>query len=292
MGFEGTRAVFMGTGVSTAIPNLRCVMRNGDGHGEVPCEVCADAVENPYGPNNRGNVALLVQNRGKNYLVDCGKTMRQAALKWFAKFGVDGIDAVILTHGHADAIGGIDDLRDVQRVANMPVYLNAETQEVCATMFPYLVCQVDIVPRRVAKLQWNQIENNDEIVLDGLSVKSLPLYHGGTYISLGLIFGDEDPFVYLSDLHKVPEDSMRRLKQIRSISTLVVDALNWAGHNSHYSLAEAIDLVKELQPKQAFFVGMTCSLGLHDEVCSYLDKIGSECGIPMQLARDGQVLHV
>lgn len=80
-----------------------------------------DAVHNEYGPNSRLNPCLLIQlchphdKSIHNILIDCGKTFRQAALKTFPAFGVRDLSAVLLTHDHADACFGIDDLREFVR---------------------------------------------------------------------------------------------------------------------------------------------------------------------------------
>lgn len=83
--------------------------------------------------------------RVRNVLVDCGKTFYEAALAWCPKYKMRRIDGVLLTHGHADAIMGLDDLRNwtiggdnaVQSVVH--VYLDQATMDVVSRAFPYLV---------------------------------------------------------------------------------------------------------------------------------------------------------
>ena len=105
------KVVFIGTGVSTAVPNMNHIL-NG------PCPVCEDAM-NPLSKNRRNNVsvALIFESEGteKCVLVDVGKTMRDSCLRILPKHGIKEINAIFLTHGHADAVLGLDDVRDLQR---------------------------------------------------------------------------------------------------------------------------------------------------------------------------------
>ena len=157
--------------MSTGIPRTGCVLRK----DEQGCPVCHRAWQNPMDPNYRCNVSALVRRRDEatgetmSLMIDAGKTMRDAVLRWFPRFNVRGIDALLLTHGHADAVGGIDDLRDLQIVnyeigadgqisqfkiaKELPVYLNQATFDVCKGAYPYLVkeLQNDSCPRRIGK---------------------------------------------------------------------------------------------------------------------------------------------
>jgi len=261
-------------------------------------------------------------------MVDAGKTMREAVLRWCpecfsapgsgpgagAVEGRGGLDAVLLTHGHADAMGGMDDLRDLQPMSvrrgggsaaasgagppacsSLPVFCNRATFEVCAQSYPYLVPKMreatqkrEGIERRVASLDWRLIDNTTPFEIPGgLKVTPLPLFHGGDYISLGFAFGeDAGEFVYLSDVSSVPERTMAALRR-QPIKTLVVDCLLRRPHSSHFSLGDALDLVRELRPQRALLVGMTCSLGRHDDVCLELARLRAAEGLDVQLARDG-----
>lgn len=219
--------VILGSGVSTALPRISCIIRPGH---EFYCEPCHDAVRNPDGPNRRCNVSALVRLAGKTILIDCGKTTREAAIRHFPKLGVQNVDAIVLTHGHADAILGLDDSRDIQHEATQktlpdgkiewippaptPIYLNEETLLVCQNVFPYLVPEdqrvvppelrdatVDKgaaekkkdIPRRVASLKWKVYLESDYFKpfrpLEGVDIEftPFPMLHGGTYICMGFL---------------------------------------------------------------------------------------------------------
>ncbi|KAJ2418201.1 hypothetical protein GGF47_005088, partial [Coemansia sp. RSA 2524] len=95
--------------------------------------------------NRRRNTSLLVcvdhpDGRQRNILIDCGKTFYDSAVDVFVKHDIKTIDAVLLTHGHADAMLGLDDLRQWTSSQNtsIPVYCDRSALETVAGAFPYL----------------------------------------------------------------------------------------------------------------------------------------------------------
>ncbi len=101
--------IFIGTGSSSGTPNIRCAMQNNK-----DCVSCTSALADPESKNNRGNPSILIKLHPdkcsssvddsepyRNILIDVGKTFKRAALKWFPKYGITSLDAVILTHEHA-----------------------------------------------------------------------------------------------------------------------------------------------------------------------------------------------
>mmetsp|Transcript_25594 Transcript_25594/g.41045 ORF Transcript_25594/g.41045 Transcript_25594/m.41045 type:complete len:157 (-) Transcript_25594:134-604(-) len=133
------------------------------------------------------------------------------------------VHQIFLTHGHADAILGLDDVRDLQQIREvrdssgkqlgyravsgpLKVISNKATISTVKRAFPYLAKKQECVPglkdvvlRRVAQLDFITVSDDAEISSDcGLRVKLFPVYHGGTYISLGFEFGRSGEFVYIS----------------------------------------------------------------------------------------------
>ncbi|KAK4395114.1 putative hydrolase [Sesamum angolense] len=107
---DQSEIIFVGTGTSEGIPRVSCLT-----NPDKKCPVCWKAIE-PGNKNRRLNTSLLVRfsrpSGERNILIDAGKFFYHSALKWFPTYGIRTIDAVIITHSHADAIGGLDDLRD------------------------------------------------------------------------------------------------------------------------------------------------------------------------------------
>ncbi|CAE7538282.1 unnamed protein product [Symbiodinium natans] len=325
-------AIVLGSGVSTAVPQLAHVL-----HGR--CEsastavrkdglaVCQEAAENAASKNRRLNVSLLVRyspedgSRVRHIMIDAGKTMRQAALATLPMYGVKSIDALLLTHGHADAILGMDDLRDLQvtekvldekgqhigyRLADaagpMQIISNKATLDRVREVFPYLheppdLIRPGVLRRRIAYTEFVEVSHDEvAIQIDGLPVTLFPVWHGGTYVSLGFAFGAEGssyPLVYISDVKDVPPNTMIWLEAVgqRGIEVFIVDALARQPHPTHMSLDEALNLVRKLRPQRSFFVGMdSCAIGDHDEVNEELAALKASEGLDVQLAHDG--LHL
>lgn len=364
------KIVFIGSGVSTAVPNLNHIL---NGSCE-PCPVCMDAM-NPDSKNRRNNVSVAIifdsptvdgstERKEKCVLIDVGKTMRDSCLRILPKHGVTEVNAIFLTHGHADAVLGLDDVRDLQRskqvsIPNpnalvmpktspldcqccqppeptvdfslfcqvcgggkgegkeekaseskqsndppmitgfqvlsgaMPIYLHQDTMDVIKRQFGYLTSTPEyldelkgVLARRVALLQFTVIEQNSNINIYGLQVRSFSVWHGGEYVSLGFSIGDAGEFVYISDVKIIPEPTMLYLRSLPQINTLVIDALNRDGIWPHMGLDEALAVVADLKPKCAYFTGMACDMGFHEDVEAELANRAPHT----HLAFDGLVL--
>lgn len=99
--------IFLGTGPSSSLPLIHCVTQPEES-SQPPCDACLSTL-NPHGRKNaRRNTGAVVRARRPDsaddavIVIDVGKTFIQAALEWFPRYGLRKIDAVIITHGHAD----------------------------------------------------------------------------------------------------------------------------------------------------------------------------------------------
>jgi phosphoribosyl 1,2-cyclic phosphodiesterase len=97
-----------------------------------------------------------------------------------------------------------------------------------------------------------------EFEVAGIRVQPLRLYHGGTYICLGFVFGEEGSRVaYLSDVKVIPPPTLEYLRSI-TIDTLILDALFVdRKHSTHFNLHEALEAIEILKPKRTILTGMT-----------------------------------
>ena len=169
--------------------------------------------------DRRNNVSLALLCRGKTIMIDAGKTMYSACTRFFPGLGIKTVHAILLTHGHADAILGLDDVRELQKMERvsdpdgnaigfrlvgdqtlMPIISNQKTIDEVKRQFPYLAKPPITVPgqpsgvmaRKVAALEFQPIEHNTERVpkIPGdLPIRSFPVFHGGAYISLRFAIG-------------------------------------------------------------------------------------------------------
>ncbi|RID43378.1 hypothetical protein BRARA_I00241 [Brassica rapa] len=159
---DRTALIFLGTGCSGAVPEFRCLLQPSD----PPCHVCSQSLSLlPHlNPNYRCNTSLLIdycceEEDGRHYyiIIDVGKSFREQVLRWFTFYKIPRIDSIILTHEHADAIHGLDDIRSFQPRGSatdtnpLPVFLSQFTMESISTRFPYLIeKKAKQVPRRGA----------------------------------------------------------------------------------------------------------------------------------------------
>ncbi|PIL26300.1 hypothetical protein GSI_12056 [Ganoderma sinense ZZ0214-1] len=137
--------IFLGTGPSATLPHVDCLTAP---PGAKPCRTCLSTLTPEGRKNKRRNTSAVLRVRGqdgqpKTIVIDVGKSFLPAATEWFPKYGLRHIDAVLLTHAHADAMNGLDDLRGwTLRGAIQPhidIYLSAETFIEVKVTFPYLV---------------------------------------------------------------------------------------------------------------------------------------------------------
>ena len=147
--------------------------------------------------NYRGNPSILIGYRppsstssvsasSANIIVDVGKTFREHFIRWIPSlpppYSVPSVDAIVLTHEHMDAYGGLDDLRGVQHYGvTMPVHLSAKTLNVVKGTFPYLFPKPPApgeVKRHVASIEFNEFAPFKPFNVKGFEITPLPVIHG------------------------------------------------------------------------------------------------------------------
>jgi phosphoribosyl 1,2-cyclic phosphodiesterase len=278
--------VFLGTGTSEGVPRVSCLTRQ-----PVTCRVCPDAIQ-PGSPNRRRNTSLLIRYRSpegdlKNVAIDVGKFFYHSAIEWFPKVGVTTLDGVILTHQHADAVGGLDDLRDwtnnVQKA--IPLYLRQSEMDHVGKAFYWLVDTSLASPGGVSKLDFQIIDEKPFDVF-GLTITPLPVDHGPRTMAFGYRFGD---VVYVSDASGIPDATAELMNDAE---LMVMDALRPAHpHGSHFILEEALEQLRRFTPKRALLVDMTHDFD-HVSTNVELAKLKESEGLDVQLAYDGQRIPV
>ncbi|GAB4094153.1 MBL fold metallo-hydrolase [Flaviaesturariibacter terrae] len=244
---------FLGTGTSSGVPMIAC-----------RCAVCTS--HDPR--DNRLRSALLVQSATTTLVVDTGPDFRYQMLR----ADVQRLDAVLFTHPHKDHIAGLDDVRAYNFFQHeaMRLYANALTQEALMREFAYAFA--DKKYPGVPNLELQTIDLEPFLVGD-IPVTPVQVWHLKMPV-LGFRFGD---FTYITDANRI--DAGEKGK-IRGSEVLVVNALRREPHISHYNLAEAVALTRELAIPNAYFTHISHQLGLHADIESELPE-------GMHLAYDG-----
>jgi len=195
---------------------LICLMTD-----NIKCAACKDSF-NPGSKNKRRNPSILIQHLGKNILIDCGKTFREGQIEMMLKHHYYTIDGLIITHSHADAVLGLDDLREWTEANPIPIFCRYQDFEYLKVIFPYLVDNTKATGSGyVSRLNFYPFDEKASFIVHGIKFTPLLLDHGPNNTALGFKFGS---IVYLSDLNDIPETT-RKLIENEPIDILIIDAL-------------------------------------------------------------------
>lgn len=203
--------------------------------------------------------------------IDCGPDFRQQMLRT----GIRHLDGILFTHAHNDHIIGLDDVRpfNFRQKKDMPVYATLAVQAALVKRFDYIfeANPYPGAPRVVLKTIDRQA-----FKIGDTPIQPLEFLHGKLPV-LGFRIGNT---AYVTDLKTISTEEKTKLI---GLQTLVINALHHKEHHSHLNLTEALALIKELSPQQAFLTHVSHSMGLYQEVNAKLPP-------QVQLAYDGQVI--
>jgi phosphoribosyl 1,2-cyclic phosphate phosphodiesterase len=251
------RIIILGSGTSHGVPMIGC-----------DCAVCRS--DNPK--NRRFRPSIAVQHNGRTILVDTTPELRLQALTC----GLDRVDAVLFTHTHADHIFGLDDLRRFSDLSGqeIPVYGDEGTLEDIRRIYRYIFMETQAGGGK-PRIQLNLVPEDFELF--GVSIRSFYVMHGRLPV-LAYRFGDA---AYVTDVNAIPDEAMEKLQ---NLDLLILDAVRFAPHVTHFGLYQALEVVEKLKPRQTLFTHLSHQFD-HDVV-------NAELPPGTALAYDGQTIDL
>lgn len=185
--------IFLGTGTSSSLPHIECLTEPADST-KPPCRTCLSTLRPEGKKNIRRNTGAVLRAKGKDgnpvtIVIDAGKTFQAAALEWFPKHQLRRIDALLITHPHADAMNGLDDLRawtlNGAIQSHIDIYASEHTFIEVQRAFPYLVAkEFASGGGDVPEFKWHIIHDQEPFEIGETGIKILPFaVHHGRFFS-------------------------------------------------------------------------------------------------------------
>ena len=252
------KVTILGCGTSTGVPVIGC-----------KCNVCQSQDKK----NRRTRASALVSIDGQNLLINTPPDFHFQAIENH----VERVDAVIFTHDHADHIFGLDDIRSFNFYQDgaIPIYATKKVMTRIQNVYDYIWNPKSPVGGGKPMLEAKIIDGGFD--RDGVKIQPIEIMHGGQPIS-GYRIRD---FAYLTDCSGVPDQSRQKL---RGLELLVLGALRFRPHPTHFSVGEALEEIRRINPRRAVLTHLSHSFD-YNELNPSLPK-------GVELAYDGMTIEV
>lgn len=247
------KLTILGCGSSWGVPVIGC-----------KCKVCTS--DSSYNKRNRSSI--IIQSDTTSILVDSGFDIRTQLLK----FNINRLDALILTHDHADHVCGLDELRvfhDLHGHKSLDLYTDHNTLDIITHRINYLMRRKVFNPIG--------IDFESEHIIGDIKIQFFLQDHG-SMDSIGMRIGN---IIYTNDVIRYPEESK---KYLYKADVIIIDCVDYKSTPTHVGLPEVIQWYNDFKPKQMYLTNMS-----HDIDYFEIQKILPEGIMP---AHDGLVLNI
>ena len=244
------RLTFLGTGTSQGVPVIGC-----------RCEVCQSTDVR----DQRLRTSAMIECEDCRIVIDAGPDFRQQMLRT----GVRAIDAILLTHEHKDHTGGLDDVRafnfvDYPTIRVVDIFANAQTAVAIKKDYDYAFAENKYIG--APEMRLHEIDTTKPITVKGHEIIPINGRHSERFFVTGYRIG---PLAYMTDFKELLDGEEEKLQ---GIDTLVVNALRFKSHHSHFNVEEAVALINRIKPRVAYLTHLSHDIGLHAEAASKLPE--------------------
>jgi phosphoribosyl 1,2-cyclic phosphate phosphodiesterase len=235
------KITFLGTGTSHGVPPLDCMINN---YETCPQDVCRLSFSDPKHRRTRSSV--LIETDSSTIIIDISEDFRFQALREQIK----KIDYALITHAHADHVGGIPDIRSYTIDKPLPLYGSEHTVEQIQSTFSYIFDPMTFVGGGIPSLE--TVVVNDTFYLDSTRITPITVEHGRVDGCFGYRIGNVG---YIPDMKSMSEAEMEKLK---GLDVLILNCLRRSRpHSTHLILPESIALAQKLKPSFCYFIHMS-----------------------------------
>ncbi len=234
---------FLGTGTSQGVPVIGCT-----------CEVCLSSDR----LDHRLRTSAWIHDNNHSILIDIGPDFRQQALS----SGIRRLDAILLTHEHADHTAGLDDIRPINFMEGpVPLFGLHRVLEDIQKRFHYIFGQKEYPG--LPELELHSVIPGNAFSIADLTIRPIQVTHGSLAV-LGYRIGS---LCYITDASAIAQEE---IQEMQGCDILILNALRKKKHHSHLCLEEALAYIRAIQPKRAFLTHISHQMGLHKSISSSL----------------------